>query len=259
MGRQSQRLMLPANKLFVEAVQLISSAEEQTGEAAIKDYEQALAHLQKIIADYSESDLAVKLISGETLFTGKSLKEIKERVNELKRAEAEAITKEQIRMAAERIAAAQAKQERLRKAYDLIKNPIEKAIRKAAEKPTGELTKADYEKLTEEEKKKKALRDSVVGEYENKLDGDTRASKWVFHYNGKMELYGKTRFNEAWGKTDEIPWSIVNKEIHLQAATAYFEVYRINKDRSITWVANIHVGKRTDVLKEEQYNWKKIK
>ena len=28
-----------ANELFVEAVQLIDSAEEQTGEAAIKDYE----------------------------------------------------------------------------------------------------------------------------------------------------------------------------------------------------------------------------
>ena len=73
-----------ANELFVEAVQLISSAEEQTGEPAIKNYEQALAHLQNIISDYSESDLAVKLISGETLFTGKSLKEIKERVKELK-------------------------------------------------------------------------------------------------------------------------------------------------------------------------------
>ena len=74
-----------ANELFVEAVQLIASAEKQTGEAAIKDYEQALGKLEEIIANYSESDLAVKLISGETLFTGKSLKEIKERVVELKR------------------------------------------------------------------------------------------------------------------------------------------------------------------------------
>jgi len=78
-----------ANKLFFEAVRLISSAEEQTGEVAIKDYEQALGKLGEIIADYSESDLAVKLISGERLFTGKSLKEIKERVAELKRVAAE--------------------------------------------------------------------------------------------------------------------------------------------------------------------------
>ena len=47
------------NELFVEAVQLIGSAEEQTGEATIKDYEQGLANIQTIIDDYSESDLAV--------------------------------------------------------------------------------------------------------------------------------------------------------------------------------------------------------
>ncbi len=69
-----------ANELFVEAVQLIASGDEQTGEEAIKDYEQGLAKIQTIIDDFSESDLAVKLISGETLFTGKSLKGVKERV-----------------------------------------------------------------------------------------------------------------------------------------------------------------------------------
>ena len=75
-----------ANELFVEAVQLITSAEEQTGEAAIKDYEQALGKLEKIIANYSESDLAVKLIAGETLFKGESLEQIKQRVNKIKAA-----------------------------------------------------------------------------------------------------------------------------------------------------------------------------
>ncbi len=73
-----------ANELFVEAVQLIASGDEQTGEEAIKDYEQGLAKIQTIIDDFSESDLAVKLISGETLFTGKSLKGVKERVREFK-------------------------------------------------------------------------------------------------------------------------------------------------------------------------------
>ena len=89
-GKKEQAKSTPnasANKLFVEAVQLIGSAEEQAGKAAIKDYEQALGKLGKIIHDYSESDLAVKLISDETLFTGKSLKGIKERVAELKAAE----------------------------------------------------------------------------------------------------------------------------------------------------------------------------
>ena len=87
-GRREQARATPdasANKLFVEAVQLIASAEKETGEVAIKDYEQALIKLEGIIANYSDSDLAVKLIANETLFTGKSLKEIEERVAELKR------------------------------------------------------------------------------------------------------------------------------------------------------------------------------
>ena len=126
-GKKEQAKATPdasANKLFVEAVQLITSAEEQkTGEAAIKDYEQALGKLGGIIADYSESDLAVKLISGETLFTGKSLKEIEERVAELKRVAAKS--------AAEAVVV-------------VIANPIvEQAIRKSLKKPTGELTKAN--------------------------------------------------------------------------------------------------------------------
>jgi uncharacterized protein YcfL len=110
-----------ANELFVEAVQLISSGDEQGGEAAIKDYEQGLANIQTIIANYNESDLAVKLISGETLFTGKSLKEIKERVKELKRVAAESAAESAVVM--------------------------EAAIRAQISKRTGELTKADYEKV----------------------------------------------------------------------------------------------------------------
>ena len=77
-----------ANKLFVEAVQLIESAESKSDEDAIKDYEQALSNVQRIIDDYSESDLAVKLISGETLFTGKTLADIKIRLTELKKSRA---------------------------------------------------------------------------------------------------------------------------------------------------------------------------
>ena len=86
-GEKEQAKATPdasANELFVEAVLLIKSGDEQIGEEAIKDYEKGLANIQTIIANYSESDLAVKLISGETLFTGKSLEEIRERVKELK-------------------------------------------------------------------------------------------------------------------------------------------------------------------------------
>jgi tetratricopeptide (TPR) repeat protein len=76
-----------ANELYVEAVKLISSAEEKTRIEAIKDYEKALDNLQKIVNDYSKSDLAVKLVSDQTLFTGKSMADIKNRIAELKKLE----------------------------------------------------------------------------------------------------------------------------------------------------------------------------
>ena len=74
-----------ANELYVEAVKLISSAEKKTGKEAIKDYEQALTNLQRIVNDYSKSDLAVKLVSDQTLFTGKSMADIKNRVVDLRK------------------------------------------------------------------------------------------------------------------------------------------------------------------------------
>ncbi|MDC0218869.1 hypothetical protein OAL58_02630, partial [Verrucomicrobia bacterium] len=53
-----------ANELFVEAVELISRADETTGQSAIDLYEQGLGKLEEIITKHSKSDLAVKLISG---------------------------------------------------------------------------------------------------------------------------------------------------------------------------------------------------
>tara|TARA_B100001971_G_scaffold209020_1_gene231832 strand:+ start:490 stop:1260 length:771 start_codon:yes stop_codon:yes gene_type:complete len=77
-----------ANKLFVEAAMLISQAEprkDSNDTAAVADYERALANIRKIVNEYPESDIAVKLVSNETLFTGKSLTQIEERVKELQR------------------------------------------------------------------------------------------------------------------------------------------------------------------------------
>ena len=77
-----------ANELFVEAIELVSKAksEENTNiPAAIKSYEEALVKVRKIVNEYKKSDLAVKLVSGETLFTGKSMEQIEERVDELQR------------------------------------------------------------------------------------------------------------------------------------------------------------------------------
>ena len=77
-----------ANELFVQAVELVGKAQAEEGTdiaSAIKRYEQALVKVRKIVNDYKKSDLAVKLVSGETLFTGKSMAQIEERVRELHR------------------------------------------------------------------------------------------------------------------------------------------------------------------------------
>ena len=63
-----------ANKLFVEAVELVNEAKSKESTnlpSAIKTYVEALSKVRKIVSDYKESDIAVKLVSGETLFTGK--------------------------------------------------------------------------------------------------------------------------------------------------------------------------------------------
>ena len=67
-----------ANKLFVEAVKLVKSAEgEKSFEKTLSVIEEALARLNKIIDDYPSSDLAAKLISGQSV-GGISLEDVGE-------------------------------------------------------------------------------------------------------------------------------------------------------------------------------------
>ena len=101
------------------------------------------------------------------------------------------------------------------------------------------------------EQKQKTLRDSVVGEYEFKLDGTTR--KAVLLENGVYELY------ENGEKQTEHKWSIVDGEIHAAIGSEFIAVFRINADKSITWIAGIRNGKRKDRPKEDQTTFKKIK
>jgi hypothetical protein len=94
--------------------------------------------------------------------------------------------------------------------------------------------------------RQKALRASVVGEYEEKTESGATA-KLVFLDNGVFEGYEKAE------------WSIVDGEIHVKSDDREIEVCRINPDKSITPIANIYDGDRTDIPKEEQLTFKKIK
>jgi len=100
--------------------------------------------------------------------------------------------------------------------------------------------------LTEEE-------NQIIGEYEFK-DEDGYTYKYVFLENGVREWYKMCK------KAREAKWSIVNKEIHVDDDFGEIYVYRINKDKSITYIATISFGThRTDLPKEKQITYIKIK
>ena len=71
-------------------------------------------------------------------------------------------------------------------------------------------TKAEPVKELTPEQKQKALRDSVIGEYEFKEEGDT--IKLVFLENGVFKSY------ENGQRIAEDKWKIVNGEIHVKLA-----------------------------------------
>ena len=95
---------------------------------------------------------------------------------------------------------------------------------------------------------------SVAGTYEFKKDGVTLRA--VLLENGIVESY----YN---GKKDkrELKWKISEEgELHFTFSDGYIYVYRINKDRSITIIAQIgRDGEREDYPKERQLTFKKIK
>ena len=110
------------------------------------------------------------------------------------------------------------------------------------EKPDKELTP---------EQKQKALRDSAVGTYEGKNVGDTL----VFLDNGVLEVY-----NDGEKGNEEGKWKVVDGEIHADNNTrGDMAVLSINKDGSLTIIAMIRDGERTDSPKDRQKTFKKIK
>ena len=97
------------------------------------------------------------------------------------------------------------------------------------------------------------LEDKVAGTYEMMGEDAGRTLRYIFLENGVVEGYIK---GERW---KEAKWSI-NKEleIHIEE-TEWTEVFRTNKDGSITIIGGITGGKRIALRKEEQYTFKKIK
>ena len=117
------------------------------------------------------------------------------------------------------------------------------------------------------EQNQKLLRNSVVGEYEYKHEIFRTTHKLVFLENGVLRDLGPTSpafglvvpsFQLAANKKGEHKWSIVDGEIHVYDSV-FIHVFRINEDRSITYIAMIRDGKRKDLTKEQQLTLKRIK
>ena len=96
--------------------------------------------------------------------------------------------------------------------------------------------------------KKLSLREKLVGSYECNFDGI--ASKLVFPENGKV----KTFTNGL--KIDEETWNISGTEVHIGEGNP-MDVYKIESNGDLTFIATIADGKRKEESGETTY--KKIK
>ena len=99
----------------------------------------------------------------------------------------------------------------------------------------------------------KALtKEDVVGSYELKIREDT--FKLVILQNGQGDGYINGK------KTAEATWKIAGKELHnMNSLHKNTAVYKMESNGDLTVIATIDDGKRTDVPKENQATYKKIK
>lgn len=111
----------------------------------------------------------------------------------------------------------------------------------------------DNNSTTENPVKKLTLEEKVVGEYQIKEGESSR--RLVLLDNGFAESYTNGKKEDRNGK-----WKISKEgEIHVTDPDGGIIVCRINKDGSITGIAEMDDGKREDLPKEQQVTAKKIK
>ena len=118
-------------------------------------------------------------------------------------------------------------------------------------------TKTRKKELTPKEKAaiaEKTFRDSFVGTYEPK-DEDGNSYKHVFLANGVYEQF--LDGNKWLGGT----WKIVGKEVHIEFSIKFVsqKLCKVEPNGDLTNIAKIKEGIRTEIPKEEQQTWKKIK
>ena len=90
----------------------------------------------------------------------------------------------------------------------------------------------------------------LFGSYEIKNDGETK--KLVLLENGKFEAWTDGE------KEEKGTWKFVAKEVHVVIRNDR-PVFKIEPNGDLTVIALIEDGKRTDIPKEDQATFKKIK
>ena len=94
----------------------------------------------------------------------------------------------------------------------------------------------------------KSAEEDVVGTYEAKDRGDTYGV--IFLNTGVIETY-----NNGQKDSKELKWNIVNKEVNVEYTDEDVGVFRINTDRSLTAIAQVKNGKRTDISRKVQLTY----
>ena len=98
------------------------------------------------------------------------------------------------------------------------------------------------------------LEEKVVGTYEY-IDDNGNAHKYVLQESGVAEFYWSDRKSHIKRK-----WKISkDRELHIDDKLGAIPILTINPDGSITLIADIVDGKRTDFPKDNQITFKKIK
>ena len=103
--------------------------------------------------------------------------------------------------------------------------------------------------LTPEEK--------IIGTYEHKgrVPGSpVKTIRFVFLDNGVFEQY-----NDGQKEPQSNKWSIVDNEVHVKYAGGSVSCFQINPDNSLSYIVYIIGGKRTDIPKQDQQTYKKLK
>ena len=105
--------------------------------------------------------------------------------------------------------------------------------------------------------KEQTPEEKIMGTYERKgrVPGSpVKTIRFVFLDNGVFEQY-----NDDQKEPQSNKWSIVDNEVHVKYAGGSVSCFQINPDNSLSYIVYIMGGKRTDIPKQDQQTYKKLK